>query len=45
MKCEDCGKEKPDVKETICPYAEEICEEKIPATLCDDCYGERLMDI
>jgi hypothetical protein len=45
MKCEDCGKESSDVKETVCPYAEEIYSEKIPAILCDDCYLERCLDV
>lgn len=44
-KCDDCGKEKVDVKETICPYAEEINGKEITCTLCDDCYHERCMDI
>ena len=45
MKCDDYYEDKEDTKETICPYAEEIHEEKIECKLCDDCYYERCMDI
>jgi len=45
MKCDDCYKDKEDVKKTTCPYAEEIADEKVECDLCDDCYYERCMDI
>lgn len=45
MKCDDCGKEKDDVRDTNCPYANEINNEEIPCALCDDCYDERCMAI
>jgi len=45
MKCDDCEKEKEDVKETTCPFAEEINYSTINCLLCDDCYHERCMDI
>lgn len=45
LKCDDCGKVKPDVQETICPYAYEINNEEVDATLCHDCLHERSMDI
>ncbi len=43
--CDDCKQSKPDVKETFCPYSEEINDEKVPVTLCDNCYYERCMAI
>lgn len=45
MNCDDCGKNKEDVKETTCPYTEEINDSIIECNLCDDCYHERCMDI
>lgn len=45
MICDDCGEDKEDVKETACPYAEEIDDNIIECNLCDDCYHERCMDI
>lgn len=45
MICEDCKKEKPDVKETTCPYAEDIHGTVQEATLCNECYYQRCMDI
>jgi hypothetical protein len=45
LKCEDCGKIGDDVEVTICPFAQEIHDEEIEVTICDDCYHERCMDI
>lgn len=45
MNCDDCGEDKEDVKETTCPYAEEINDSIIECCLCDDCYHERCMGI
>lgn len=45
MICDDCDKDKDDVVNTTCPYSEEINDEIIECTLCDDCYHERCMDI
>lgn len=45
MKCDDCGLDKPDVEECECPYASEIYEEVVIASLCDDCYDDRRMDV
>lgn len=45
LKCDDCGKEKEDVTETVCPYALEINDEEYPMNLCTNCYHERAMDI
>ena len=45
MICDDCGKEKEDVVQTTCPYAEDIHEETVDCTLCSDCYHERCMEI
>lgn len=44
-KCDDCGKQKKDVEETLCPFALEIHEEEVYAMLCDDCGHERAQDI
>ena len=44
LKCEDCGTTE-GVYETLCPYAEEICDESIGILICDDCYHERCMGI
>lgn len=43
-KCDDCGTTE-EVKETTCPYAEEINNETVEVALCDNCYHERCMDI
>lgn len=40
-KCDDCKERKPDVAWTICPYADEIEEEKISVCLCEECLFER----
>ncbi len=45
MICDDCNKDKEDVKETKCPYAEEINDELIDCQLCDGCYYDRCMEI
>ena len=45
MICDDCGKDKEDVVNTICPYAEELYGEIHNITVCEDCLGERVMDI
>ena len=45
MECDDCGKDKDDTVDTICPYDEEMNESVIECKLCDDCYHERCMDI
>lgn len=44
LKCEDCGTTE-GVVYTICPYSEELYDEKIGILVCDDCYHERCMDI
>jgi hypothetical protein len=44
LKCEDCEEVREDVKETLCPFVQEIHDEDVPATLCEDCYHERCMD-
>lgn len=43
--CEDCGKCDDTVRDTICPFAEEIHGESIDVVLCDECYHERFLDI
>lgn len=45
LKCQDCGEEKEDVRETTCPYDSEINEIETPITVCGDCYHQRGMDI
>lgn len=42
--CADCGT-KENVKETFCPYSEEINNRKVEVSLCDKCYRERMWDI
>lgn len=43
--CEDCKKAKTSVRETICPYNQDINNKEIPATLCAECYSNRVADI
>jgi len=43
--CEDCGKQDETVRNDDCPYAEDVCDVKIPIVICEDCYYERCMDI
>lgn len=46
--CDDCGvsqTKNESVRETTCPFAEEISGREVQVTLCDDCYKERLWDI
>lgn len=45
LKCQDCGLEKDDVKETICPFAADVNGTTVPIVVCGDCYKERLYDI
>lgn len=43
IKCESCGSNNAHL--TTCPYSEEVYGENVDATLCDDCYQERIWDI
>jgi len=48
MECEDCGvgeSEDSSVKETTCPFADEINGSVINTTLCCECYSQRCMAI
>lgn len=45
LKCDDCPCTDESVKQTTCPYADEIRGEEIPVVLCDECYHQRCMDI
>ena len=45
MICDDCGEDREDVSEAICPYAEEINDSIVECNLCSDCYHERCQDI
>ena len=42
--CQDCGTTE-GVRETTCPFAEEVNNRIIDITICDKCYHERCMDI
>ena len=43
--CDDCGKQGDDVKETICPYDNEIYNKEVPCVICDNCYNLRSYEI
>lgn len=45
LKCNDCKKEKEDVEKTFCPFADDVHGEKVPTTLCRDCYLNRCDEI
>ena len=45
LSCEVCGSTGDDVVETICPYMADMFQEEVPATLCDNCYGNRVADV
>jgi len=45
LTCQDCGKKKEDVKETVCPFDEEKLVKETKVVLCDTCYHERFMEI
>lgn len=45
LKCQDCKECKPDVKETACPFVQEIYDKIEMVTICGDCYYERCQDI
>jgi len=42
--CDDCGTDK-DVKQTICPFQDDVYGKRVKVKLCDKCYHERCMDI
>lgn len=44
LKCEVCGTTK-DVETTVCPYAQDIHGEEVPAILCKECHHQRCQDI
>ena len=37
-KCDECGEDKPDTKERLNPFLDEIHNEKVMQKLCDDCF-------
>lgn len=41
LTCEDCNITNENVKETNCPYFEDVYNEKVKAVVCDECYYER----
>lgn len=41
LRCEDCKQQKQSVRETTCPYDDDVEDIKTPAILCDECYKER----
>jgi hypothetical protein len=45
LKCEDCGETGRHVKQVSCPYASDVHNTEVPATLCPGCYGQRKDDI
>jgi hypothetical protein len=45
LTCQDCGITSGDVRETNCPYAEEINGAYVEIIVCPDCESERAMDI
>ena len=45
MICDDCREDKPDVVETLCPFAADVNNEDVDCQLCSDCYHERCQDI
>ena len=45
LTCDDCKETALDVKETTCPYAEDIHAERIDVKLCDNCYELRCDEI
>ena len=45
MICEDCGEDKDDVQERLCPYSLEIYNEEEWVFICDVCEHERWMDV
>lgn len=45
LTCADCKKKDKTVQHTICPYAEDVENERIEVDLCPDCKHERAMDV
>lgn len=45
LKCQDCGKRSPEVKHTICPFADDVYGQIVECDLCPGCEHERAMDI
>ena len=43
--CQDCGSSEDDVKETSCPFMEDVYNRLVEIIVCDLCYRERLYDI
>lgn len=43
--CDGCGEQSADVSETLCPYAQDVHNTEIEATLCSKCYTQRCEDI
>ena len=37
--CSQCGEVKPDVKERLDPYEEDVMGDTVIRLLCDDCYN------
>ncbi len=45
QQCDDCLKSDETVRDTTCPFQEEIHNKIVFITVCDKCYGERVKDI
>ena len=43
--CADCKQAKMDVKQTTCPYAEDVHGVVVDVKLCNHCYSERCQNI
>ena len=45
LQCQDCGKQDETVERGICPYENIVCNTKLPITICEDCYQNRLDEV
>lgn len=45
MKCERCGKDKPDARNMYDPYDKDVNDELVEVVLCEKCSEERTDDI
>ncbi len=45
MICDQCGKDKPDVKERLDPYEEDVNNREVLRNLCRNCEYEIAQDI
>jgi hypothetical protein len=45
LECQDCHQRTPDVRATTCPYAQDVNNEIVNITVCDDCLTNRAQGI